>query len=129
MGTNYYLHDPKATCEHCGRGDEPRHIGKSSAGWCFALHVYDDIDNLEDWQKYWTESGVTIRDECDEVIEPREMTLIIVDRRWERPIPPSFEYGSDCVPGPNNLMRAKVDRGHCVGHGPGTWDLMQGEFS
>jgi hypothetical protein len=27
MGTNYYLHSD--TCDHCGRGDEPLHIGKS----------------------------------------------------------------------------------------------------
>lgn len=40
MGTNYYLHsqDP---CEHCGRSYPELHIGKSSAGWVFALHVGD----------------------------------------------------------------------------------------
>ena len=42
MGTNYYLHRPRTNeCEHCGRADEapPLHIGKSSSGWCFSLHV------------------------------------------------------------------------------------------
>lgn len=50
MGTNYYLHT-KPDCECCGRGFEPLHIGKSSGGWCFSLHVMpeDNINTLDDW--------------------------------------------------------------------------------
>ena len=40
MGTNYYLSSKPCSC--CGRKDSQRHIGKSSAGWVFALHVYPD---------------------------------------------------------------------------------------
>jgi len=32
-------------------------------------------------------------------------------------------------PGPDGLARHKVNDGHCIGHGEGTWDLIIGEFS
>jgi hypothetical protein len=46
MGTNYYV--AYDYCRHCGRFDEEFHIGKSSAGWCFSLRVYED-KGLTDW--------------------------------------------------------------------------------
>lgn len=52
MGTNYYLRLKSEICPHCGRGDEGLlHIGKSSAGWCFSLHVMNRIQSLDDWKK------------------------------------------------------------------------------
>ena len=42
MGTNYYLHK-KPPCEACGHEPAPLHIGKSSGGWCFSLHVIPEI--------------------------------------------------------------------------------------
>lgn len=47
MGTNYYVRlNP---CECCGRYNE-YHIGKSSMGWCFSLHIEpnEGIKNLKD---------------------------------------------------------------------------------
>lgn len=66
MGTNYYWHHD--ICGSCGRSDDPIHIGKSSAGWCFALHVDEDIGikSLDDWMSRWGEMNHTnseIRDE------------------------------------------------------------------
>jgi len=54
MGTNYYLY-PASPCKACGRSYEAKHIGKSSAGWCFLLHVIPEegINDLEDWKKLW----------------------------------------------------------------------------
>ena len=76
MGTNYYLHEPPTNkCEHCGRQDEkePLHIGKSSVGWVFALHIIPEmgIEDLEDWiplfnsgasmtMEYWDSSHDTL---------------------------------------------------------------------
>lgn len=49
MGTNYYLQ--KNVCGCCGRPEKQIHIGKSSAGWAFALRVYphDGIKDYDDW--------------------------------------------------------------------------------
>ncbi len=129
MGTNYYLH--RDICPHCGRGDERLHIGKSSAGWCFSLHVDADegINSLDDWKALWSAPHTKIVDEygrehsCDQMLET------ILERAWpqrER----SLEYyaANQAEPGPNNLMRHAINR-FCVGHGEGTYDLIVGEFS
>jgi hypothetical protein len=112
------------------------HIGKSSGGWCFALHVTDTIRSLEDWKAKWDEGGV-IRDEYGEEKSPDEMLRIITFRSWPEWAPGgSRHYESpmerleknDAELGPNNLLRAKIGP-HCCGHGDGTWDLIEGEFS
>lgn len=132
MGTNYYLH--RNVCGACGRGDTPLHIGKSSVGWCFSLHVQDEIQSLEDWKAIWAE-GV-IKNEYGDVVPPEEMLEIITVRGFERPAYPNEFYASseefnrknNAVDGPNGLRRHRVGP-HCVGHGEGTWDLIPGEFS
>jgi hypothetical protein len=121
MGTNYYLETN--ICPHCGRFEE-LHIGKSSAGWCFALHVYPNkgITTLADWiPLFATES---IRDEYGGKVSPTKLIDIITDRSWPGPIEPD----SDTVPGPNNLLRHKLGS-FCIGHGAGTYDYCIGDFS
>ena len=117
MGTNYYLHQ-KQDCECCGRPFEPMHIGKSSCGWCFALHVMpdDNINTLEDWIDLWSEPGSFIHNEYGEKISTDDMLEIITGRRkWDGSFP--------CT------KRHTVDGSHCIGHGNGTWDYIIGEFS
>ena len=134
MGTNYYLHEPG--CPTCGHEpNPPLHIGKSSAGWCFSLHVINDperpssIMSLEQWQKEWAKPGLSIRDEYEQTISPEEMLGIITERARENPPTDSFDYyGNNAQRGPNNLIRHAIDR-HCIGWGEGTWDLITGEFS
>lgn len=113
MGTNYYLH-LKPDCKCCGRPFEPLHIGKSSGGWCFALHVMPDdcINTLDDWRALWSAPSALIRNEYGEVITPVEMERVITERKW---------HG-----GP--VKRHSGDM-YCVGHGEGTWDYIIGEFS
>lgn len=110
MGTNYY-HHKAAPCPTCGHQDEPRHIGKSSGGWVFALHVYPEqgISDLPDWQREWATG--TIKNEYGDTLTPQEMLSRITER--------SKEW----------LRRDRIDGRHCVGHGSGTWDLIVGEFS
>jgi hypothetical protein len=110
MGTNYYLH--KNVCPTCKRPEEVKHIGKSSVGWAFGLHVYpeDGIDNLEDWTKEF-ERG-QIKNEYHGDIPPAEMVSIITEREH-----------------PRGLSRQGIDGRHCVGHGEGTYDFCIGEFS
>ena len=134
MGTNYYFHE-KPDCECCGRPFEPLHIGKSSGGWCFSLHVIPEggVNNLESWKLLWKNPGTFIRNEYDENISVDEMERIITERSW--PVPPTPHDGdrwyrqNHAVPGPNNLARHHVDGQHCIGNGPGTWDYIVGEFS
>lgn len=133
MGTNYYVY--RNACEHCGRGDEPLHIGKSSAGWCFALHVgreeWDETPrSLDEWRAKWSEPGAVIRDEYGRTLTADEMLSRILGRSWSGPGPTNAEWlrQNHAQPGPNGLARHRLDS-RCVGHGDGTYDLVTGEFS
>ena len=132
MGTNYYakLND----CEYCGRYDE-MHLGKSSSGWCFSLHVYPDdgINTLNDLMNHIGDNQ--IYNEYDEEISKAEFLNSVMERSWpERDL---SKYGSfdkfldmnEAKLGPNNLLRHKIDGRFCIGHGEGTWDYLIGEFS
>ena len=135
MGTNYYLH--RGICPECKRSCDHWHIGKSSIGWCFSLHIIPErgIRDLPDWVQAWQEPDTLIRDEYGRDITPEAMLDIITNRK--RPRPPQWKrwYASideyyarnDAEPGPNHLLRHRIGH-HCVGHGEGTWDLIQGEF-
>lgn len=142
MGTNYYLHETPA-CPHCGRTYEPLHIGKSSGGWCFSLHVIPErgLVTLEAWQDLWSKGG-HIKNEYGHDVTPDQMTEIIIDRgyergegnRWWNPAngdESSFHRRNDSERGPNGLLRHQIDPSgrHCIGHGEGTWDYITGEFS
>ena len=131
MGTNYYWYK-KSPCICCGRPYEPLHIGKSSGGWCFSLHVIPEegINDLPDWEELWTVLDSKIKDEYGREILPSEMLENIIDRGRDKPPSDDFDYERNyAVPGPNNLARHKLDGKHCVKHGNGTWDCITGEFS
>lgn len=136
MGTNYYA--TRNVCAHCGRGDEREHIGKSSAGWCFSLHVDPErnIATLDDWKRAW--QGAALTNEYGETLTEAEVLKVITERSWRAPDPskPPCGYTSledmlrqnDAQLGPNGLLRHRLGR-YCIGHGEGTWDYIVGEFS
>lgn len=138
MGTNYYFHDQEP-CESCGRPFEALHIGKSSAGWCFALRVHPDkgINSLNDWKREFALCGdgvnpistVKIIDEYGNRITPAEMLAEIVDRSTGGAWTHAALTENSAIAGPNGLARRKADGRHCIGHGDGTYDLLAGEFS
>lgn len=145
MGTNYYLYYPlQNICDACGRSDEikPLHIGKSSLGWCFGLHVYPekDIHDLDDWIVLFKQFGNTIKNEYGDTIKHRDMQSIIVDRCrnkdwndewWNVSAYTSEEDFHDknhSQRGPKGLLRHRINQ-YCIKHGVGTWDCMIGEFS
>jgi len=132
MGTNYYWY-PKRPCECCERPFEPVHIGKSSGGWCFSLHIIleDGIHDLETWAEKFMIPGSYILNEYKTEISVPEMMDIITQRSWTRKACwTTTEYEQNhAEPGPNGLVRHKVDGRHCVNHGQGTWDCIVGEFS
>jgi hypothetical protein len=143
MGTNYYLEleDNVEDCPHCGQDYNPKlHIGKSSAGWCFSLHVIPEsgINSLYDWMELFKKGKIF--DEYDEEIPVEQMLRSIRNRvggkKEDKPHPiqgfdnwDQFHRANHSEFGPNNLLRHKLDGRHCVGHGEGTWDLIAGEFS
>lgn len=139
MGTNFYLYE-KPKCEHCGQHQsQPKHIGKSSAGWCFSLHVIPEegIHDLPDWERLWSQPGAWIEDEYGERVSIEDMYTRIAKRKWDRkseavPIPyrdwQDFHDRNHSMPGPEGLMRHRLDR-YCVKHGAGTWDCLVGEYS
>lgn len=150
MGTNYYLTKKCSSCNH----EERLHIGKSSSGWCFSLHVYPfggdkysefkkingnviTIESLEDWKTWFGKSDWKILNEYGTEISSEEMIEIVTKRsRTERKELSDYYYSSwsdfyeknQAEPGPNNLLRSRIDNSHCIGHGEGTWDLIIGEF-
>lgn len=128
MGTNYYLlEDP---CEHCGRTDTKLHIGKSSIGWTFGLHVdpVEGLNSLDDWKQRWNRPNARIVDEYGDILTPEDMLDLIIDRGRPDPVSPDFDYERNhAEPGPNNLVRRRISN-YCVGHGDGPWDHVPGYF-
>lgn len=144
MGTNYYLHEK--VCPTCGRGEaDPRHIGKSSSGWCFALHVIpaEGLNDLDDWVARWSLPDAAILDEYNRTVSTVEMFRIITER--SHPPPPvdgrtaqerdqrvRYLRENYAEEGPNGLLRHSLMRGDMrdmKGRGAGTWDLLEGDFS
>ena len=111
MGTNYFLYRKN-------KGDpliEKVHIGKSSAGWCFSLHVIPEekILKLSDWQRVLSQPNVLyIKNEYDEIITLEALLRTITQRLTAL--------------GP--LQRHVVDNIHCIGHGKGSYDYIVGWF-
>jgi hypothetical protein len=134
MGTNYYVRHN--ICETCGRYDE-YHIGKSSAGWCFSLHVDPEngINDLYDICKLMKRGQVY--DEYGSDVTPAQMYSIITERSWENDgqVPHGYQSWKEfhtlnySEPGPAGLFRHAIDGRHCIGHGEGTYDLIISEFS
>jgi hypothetical protein len=131
MGTNYYLR-AASKCEHCGHCGEDLHIGKSSYGWCFALHVIPEkgLNSLADWAGMFEKFPDSIYDEYGDRFSPQQLLGLITNRSnrnahsWNS----EFLEKNHAVAGPDGLLRAKI--GHnCIGHGEGTWDYIQGDFS
>lgn len=113
MSTNYYAH--RNRCEKCGRQDRPLHIGKSAAGWCFALRVYPESEelphNLADWVALLGEDGVTVGDEYGDPVTIVEMLDTICNRSAYADRPLRRQRGDGVIPG------------------SGPWDLVGYEFS
>jgi hypothetical protein len=136
MGTNYFLHSEQ--CPHCGiEQKDTMHLGKSSAGWCFSLHVYPDLD-LIDWHDMWSyisfcveEQGHEIKDEYGEAILPEVFFAIVWDRHAKQLHDAEWLRMNHAQPGPFGLARHLVDGQHCIGHA-GQYapiDYIVGEFS
>ena len=110
MGTNYYAR--QNACPTCGHSHHEVHIGKSSCGWHFALHVTPSLKTLENWIDYWSDDSISIFDEYERRIDKNDMIEIITKRSH-----------------PHGLTKHAVDGVHCVGNGNGPYDYISGDFS
>lgn len=144
MGTNYYSVkrgienlDPDEFWElknksAMGESDDVLHIGKSSMGWCFSLHIIPErgIHDLDDWIPVFIDPWRIMIDEYMRLVDLTKIMGTITarrgreDSRWT-----AEDYESNYAePGPSNLVRHTVGMG-CVKHGEGTWDCITGDFS
>lgn len=127
---NYYLIEKRNVSEG---GPIRLHIGKSSAGWVFALHVYPDVGlrNWDDWLALIHSGGqVEIEDENGEYMGKPDFVRTVAQRAWNG-APPTWQVlrENHAELGPNNLLRWRVDGERVIGHGEGTYDYHVGEFS
>ena len=135
MGTNYYLHENP--CPHCKHPERRLHVGKSSGGWCFSLHVLDAaetgglrIQSLADWEEQFRKPGSVIVNEYGDTVSVEEMLREIKERKPVPRSPPPderFLRDNEAEIGPKGLLRHRLGR-HCVAHGEGTWDMIAGYF-
>jgi len=153
MGTNYYLVYPQMvdvdchTCGHSHKEQKKYHLGKSSFGWCFSLHV-EPSAGINTWYDLYhdiltvvTANGGHIEDEYGETLTLEEFTPKVTERKsshnfderdWKDMLyfdEQNFHRLNHSERGPNNLLRHRVDGVYCIGHGEGTWDYITGEFS
>ena len=83
---------------------------------------------MEDWIDLFNYPDSHIANEYGEEINPKTMVSIITKRNWKG-TNDEFDYrANQAEPGPNGLVRSRVG-GRCIGHGEGTWDYIEGEFS
>jgi hypothetical protein len=125
MGVNYYI---RPIGEKESDANERRiHIGKSSAGWCFALHVHPKlrIFTLQDWESLFDNHEII--NDYDVIISKDEMLKIIRDRKFhlERNLDQEFLKINHAIAGPNGLLRSNDDR--VLYQGEGTWDCIIGD--
>ena len=134
MGTNYYVKNS------LNPETDFLHIGKSSGGWFFMLHVVPEmgLNDLPDWVNYF--EGREILDSGGNRIFTDEMVNIISKRSGDvvTPEPGNFSRydGFASMLQRNGAIYVKDKRlirrkfiAPCVGHGAGTWDLVIGNFS
>jgi len=138
MGTNYYVEaeigDACPVCKHRKEIEKELHIGKSSRGWCFALHSIPELGltNWHNWQVFLKDKS--IKNEYREQITLDELSDIVLNRSrtpcWDHPPLAytsweKFHELNHSMEGPNGMIRSARNDGH---GGDEPWDLYENEF-
>jgi len=142
MSTNFYVADV-VRCQECGHAVHNGikfHIGKSSAGWAFSLHVIPEkhLNTWGEWKAFLDKPGMAIIDEDGAKWSLDEFVMIVENRIGKygdlEHVPPGYDTWWDfyeinqCEIDANGLLRHKVGE-FCSGHGKGSWDYVTGDFS
>lgn len=111
MPLNYYLYKTM---------DNPIHIGQSTYGWCFALHVYPEkgINTFDDWKEILEQDSAEIKDEYDNIIPLVNLLNVITSRK----------DGHWCSIGRTPSRHNIIEGNPSIGSGKGSWDYFTGEF-
>ena len=125
MSTNYYAHI------NLGGPVVKLHIGKSSAGWCFALCVHPEhgINSLADWRTVWEQPQVTIVDEYGDVWTVADLVDTITNREWRGIHDARWWLDNRAVDGPRGLARQTYHATPPPDPANDTYTLISGEFS
>ncbi|WP_029083452.1 hypothetical protein [Bradyrhizobium sp. th.b2] len=85
MGTNYYA-TPAPFCPTCGCSDPAIHIGKSSAGWAFLFHGYEDEKLTLTTAKEWFEhlQGREIKGEYGCIVSIDDFKTMVARKKHDR---------------------------------------------
>lgn len=115
MGTNYYVKTNEKVFENGFDVDEILHVGKSSYGWYFSLHVIPEkgINTLRDWLPI-LQNGV-IHNEYGETISYENMLYTI--KRDE--VPELGMWG---------MLRLDIDEPHRIHHKDSISTTYIGEY-
>jgi len=127
MGTNYSIYIPNEDPTQDGK---ELHIGKSSMGWVFSLHIYPEqgINTLYDWLPLMLNTENVIQDEYGRNVSCQYMLEQITCRGRDEPVEWSdTDWAMNSAElGPKNLVRGIELYGRT--HGEGTWDYCNYEF-
>ena len=104
-------------------------IGESNPDLAFALHIYDNIPDLEAWKNEWKEPGTLIVTHKGEPVSPIDMLTIITLRKSERTY---ASHSRNFTPGSHGLLHAVVGSNfsfykrssYCIGN-EDTYDLFR----
>lgn len=134
MGTNYYLKSDEPF-DGLGFDTTTIHLGKSSSGWHFSLHVYpkQGISNWNNWMVLLLVAiegdGAFIENEYGEKISFASFYDTVVNRkgRGTEDCTEAFLKSNYTERGYAGLLRHALLKGYCIGHSEGTYDYLIGE--
>ena len=130
MGCNYYVQTRKpktySSCNHTEE-EEMFHIGKSSYGWVFSLHVTDKIGTWDKMQEFIYDKQIV--DEYDRPIGFLEFKEIVLGRARDEEKVELFGSKDCFFDNETYLMRHVADGIHCVFNHHLTLDYIRGDFS
>jgi hypothetical protein len=128
VGTNYYF-----------RNDEGIywHVGKSSLGWCFAMHVDKDLKDITDLIRYLDEflPDKIVDNNGTEYTAAELLGVILLRGVGETPRSKrtdTYLRTNHAVLGPQGLLRYEISvTSRCVGHAIAGLpvDYVAGDFS